>query len=121
MSVARTIALVAPLALPLVAPAQDVGAGKTAFAQQCGACHATDGRNGLGPSLKGVTGRTAGTLDGFHYSAAMKGFARPWDGAALDAFLASPQKAVPGNAMPFPGIADAKQRADLVAYLASLK
>jgi cytochrome c len=44
-----------------------------------------------------------------------------WDAKALDAYLADPQKAVPGNQMPFSGITDPKQRADVIAYLATLK
>jgi cytochrome c len=44
-----------------------------------------------------------------------------WDAASLDAYIAEPQKVVPGNVMPFSGVSDAKVRADLVAYLATLK
>jgi cytochrome c len=100
--------------------AQDAAAGKTAFAQ-CAACHSVDGTNGLGPSLKGVVGRKAGSFPSFRYSRAMKNATISWDEKALDAYLTEPQKLVPGNLMPFSGVADAKQRADLIAYLATLK
>ena len=99
--------------------AQDAVAGKAAFAA-CAACHAVEARNGVGPSLLGVVGRKAGSFAGFRYSDAMKG-AGTWDAASLDAFIANPQRAIPGNAMPFAGVGDAKVRADIVAYLGTLK
>jgi cytochrome c len=100
--------------------AQDATAGKAAFAT-CAACHSVDGSNGDGPSLQGVLGRKAGSFTGFRYSRAMKAAATTWDAASLEAYIADPQKAVPGNVMPFAGVPDAKERADIVAYLATLK
>jgi cytochrome c len=44
-----------------------------------------------------------------------------WDEKTLDAFLDEPQKVVPGTTMPFSGIANAKERADLIAYLKTLR
>jgi len=44
-----------------------------------------------------------------------------WDDKTLDAYLADPQKLIPGNVMPFSGMADPKQRADVIAYLQTLK
>ena len=102
------------------AQAQDAAAGKAVFGQ-CAACHSLDGKNGVGPSLKGIVGRTAGSAPGFHYSHAMAKVGKPWDAASLAAFVESPQNAVPGNVMPFSGVPDAKQRADLLAYLQTLK
>ena len=106
--------------LPGVANAQDAAAGKAVFSQ-CTACHSTDGSNGTGPSLQGIAGRKAGSFPGFRYSRAMKNAGRNWDAASLDTYIANPQAAVPGNLMPFSGVADAKQRADLIAYLLTLK
>ena len=51
----------------------------------------------------------------------MKSVRITWNSKTLDAYVADPQKAVPGNVMPFSGVADAKQRADLIAYLGTLK
>jgi cytochrome c len=51
----------------------------------------------------------------------MKNSGVTWDAKTLDAYLANPQGVVPGNTMPFSVVADAKQRADIVAYLATLK
>ncbi len=100
--------------------AQDAAAGKDVFAQ-CTACHSIDGSNGAGPSLKGVVGRKVGSFEGFRYSRAMKNTAYSWDAKSLDTYLTNPAAAIPGNVMPFSGVADAQQRADLIAYLAMLK
>jgi cytochrome c len=87
----------------------------------CAACHSSDGTNGVGPSLKGVYGRKAGSAGGFRYSSAMKKAATVWDDKSLDSFLADTQKAIPGNTMPFPGVADAQQRAEIIDYLKTVK
>lgn len=116
----RLLSCVALLCVAAAAEAQDAAAGKTAFAR-CSGCHSVGGNNGVGPGLQGVLGRKAGSAAGFHYSPAMQAAAKVWDAAALDAFIASPQQALPGNAMPFAGVPDAKVRADIVAYLGTLK
>ncbi len=84
-------------------------------ARRAAACHTTDGGTSLGPSVKGVYGRKAGALAGFAYSRAMR------DEKSLDAFVAEPQKAIPGSTMSFGGISDPKQRAEIVDYLKTLK
>jgi cytochrome c len=106
------------LAAPVIG--QDGAAGKQLFAQ-CSVCHSTDSTNGVGPSLQGIVGRKAGTSAGFRYSRAMKAAKITWDDKQLDDYLADPQKVVPGNVMPFSGLADATQRADVIAYLKTLK
>ena len=102
--------------------AGDAGAGAGLF-NRCAMCHSNTkgGPNKLGPDLFGVVGRKAGTYRGFSYSVAMKQAGFVWTAAKLSDYLASPQKVVPGNAMPFVGVPDPKQRADLIAYLATLK
>ena len=96
----------------------DVEKGKVAF-EQCAACHSLDGSgNDDGPTLKGVIGRKAGSLEDFRYSAAMKRSDVTWDAATLDKYIADPQAFIPGNRMAFAGIADSSQRDDLIAYLA---
>jgi cytochrome c len=100
--------------------AQDAGHGKSVF-KACAACHATDRANRVGPGLEEIVGRKAGTAPGFRYSNAMKNSGIVWDDKWLNAYLESPQKAVPGNRMPYAGLKDATDRADLVAYLATLK
>ena len=113
------VVLVATPAFAGPAWAQDVETGKQTFAA-CAPCHAPD-QNGVGPKLGGVFNRAAGSVEGFRYSRAMKNSKIVWDQKSLDAYLAEPQKSVPGNLMPFSGIADAKKRGDLIAYLATLK
>ena len=102
------------------AHADPVTDGKTAFAA-CAACHSVEGADGLGPHLSGVIGRKAGSVPGFNYSPAMKRADMVWDAQTLDQFLANPQQAVPGNRMPFSGLPDATTRADVVAYLATVR
>jgi cytochrome c len=102
------------------AHAQDADAGKELFSQ-CAACHSIDDANGAGPGLKGIVGRKAGDFPGFRFSRAMKNARTVWDAKTLDAYIADPQAAIPGNVMPYSGLTDATQRADLVAYLLTLK
>lgn len=110
--------LVTPAA-PLAA--QDAQAGATTF-KRCSICHSIDPAKGpkIGPQLSGLIGRKAGSSAGFTYSPAMTKGGFAWTRDKLDAFLKAPQGVVPGNRMAFGGIADPKQRADLIAYLATL-
>jgi len=102
--------------------AGDPAKGKSVF-QRCSICHrdGKDAGNGLGPNLFGVVGRKAGTAPGFNYSAAMKNSGITWSTDKLDAYVEHPAAVVPGNRMAFAGVSDAGQRADVVAYLATLK
>jgi cytochrome c len=102
------------------ARAQDAAAGAQEFLQ-CADCHSPGTNDGVGPGLKGVYGRRAGTVAGFKYSEAMARSTVVWDETALAGFLADPQKAMPGTAMNWPGESDPKARADLIAYLKTLK
>jgi len=97
--------------------------GKLAFNNACRTCHSfKPNDNRLGPTLHGIVGRQAGTLEGFQFSSAMKSAGITWDESSLDKFIANPDQVVHGNAMkPFGGIADASERQKIVAYLKSLK
>jgi cytochrome c len=86
----------------------------------CAVCHSIDGSNGTGPTLKGIVGRKSGSVPGFHYSRAMRNAALTWDAESLDQYLKDPQELIPGNVMPFSGVADSAQRAEIIAYLKSL-
>lgn len=111
---------VAPFAPAQAAP--NAAKGQQVFKAQCGACHSVvAGKNQIGPSLAGVVGRKAGKSAGFKYSPAVARATFKWDTVRLDKFIAGPAKAVPGNRMPYPGLADAGARQALVAYLASVK
>jgi cytochrome c len=109
--------LAAALAVSCAAPAiaADADHGKVVF-QQCAACH-TDKPGAIGPSLRGVVGRTSGSVDGFHYSEAMKRANLTWDEASLREYITNPQAKVKGNRMPFGGVGNPKDLDDLVAYL----
>jgi cytochrome c len=85
---------------------------------KCSTCHSRDGAStGVGPDLDGLSGRPAGRLKGYKYSSAFRHATFVWDAARLDAFLTDPQKVVPGTAMAFSGLHDARDRALLVCLL----
>jgi nitrite reductase (NO-forming) len=97
----------------------DPAAGKLVF-RKCQVCHSLEpGKNVLGPSLAGIMGRKSGAEQNYAYSPAMKDANLTWDAKTLDAYLEDPQKFVPGNKMPFPGLKTAQDRADVVAFLAA--
>ena|SRR5215468_7323807 len=98
--------------------AADPEKGKAVF-EQCAACHSLgDPGDYDGPTLKGVIGRKAGSLEEYRYSAAMKRSEVVWDASSLDKYLEDPQAFIPGNRMAFAGLSDKAQRDDLIAYLA---
>ena len=96
----------------------DPAQGASVF-RKCQVCHSLQaGKNLQGPSLAGIVGRKAGAQPTFNYSDAMKQANLTWDAATLDAYLTDPQKVVPGNHMPFPGLKSQHERDDVIAYLA---
>ena len=96
----------------------DAAAGRLVF-RKCQACHSMEpGKTLLGPSLAGILGRKAGADANYNYSPAMKQANVVWDAKSLDAYLADPQKVVPGNKMPFPGLKTEQDRADVIAFFA---
>jgi cytochrome c len=95
----------------------DATKGGKVFAQ-CMACHSIkEGENRVGPSLRGIIGRTAGQVAGFSYSKANKESGMTWDKETLYTYLEAPQKAIPGTKMTFVGLKAAQDRADVIAYL----
>jgi cytochrome c len=95
----------------------DAARGEAKF-QDCAACHKLEaGANNVGPSLHDVFARKAGELADFRYSPAIKRSGIAWTPETLDKFIADPQATVPGNRMPYAGMASASDRADLIAYL----
>ncbi len=107
-------------------PRGDADRGKAFFQVNCSVCHSPVlGPDGLvlmkqGPSLVGVVGRPAGSLPNFSYTKAIRQSGFKWDLATLYRFLANPMVVVPGTTMPIP-VADSGNRADVIAYLATLK
>ena len=91
------------------------------FENNCNICHTVrPGRNLVGPSLFGVVNRHSGQVPGFHYSNANRHSGLTWTVGTLDRYLTAPRQVVPGTFMTFPGLKDAQQRQDLIAYLATL-
>lgn len=115
-----TPATVLLLASALVSTAHadgDIARGEVHF-KECAACHRLEaGVNEVGPSLHGLFSRKAGELGDFRYSPAMKRSRISWTPETLDKYLADPQAFIPANRMPYAGMADAADRADLIAYL----
>src|ERR1700722_4757549 len=111
--------VVASLLLGVTAFAADAIHGKELFTAYL-ACH-TERPDALGPSLKGVVGRKAGSLEDFRYSSAMVRSGIIWDDSNLRDYLRDPQAKVRGNHMPFSGFADASDADDVVGYLHSYK
>ena len=120
------IALAAMFALGIAAhaapaAAQDAAAGQRVF-NQCRACHniAEGGRNQVGPSLWGVYGRRAASIEGFRYSANMTQLGEQghtWTEENLRAYLANPRAVAPQGSMAFAGIRNEQQLNDLIAYI----
>ena len=97
--------------------AGDAAKGKKVF-NKCKACHSLKaGKNKIGPSLNGIIGRAAGSVDGFKYSKAMKGSGLTWDEETLKKYLTKPKKFIKKTKMSFGGLKKESQRADLIAYL----
>jgi cytochrome c len=103
-------------------PAGNAAKGETVF-MRCALCHNANkgGGNGLGPNLFGVVGRKAASLPGFYYSPALKKSGITWTDNKLAAWLAHPQKLVPGTRMAFAGLSNQKDIEDVIAFLKSRK
>ncbi|MFN4143288.1 c-type cytochrome [Aestuariivirga sp.] len=119
----KTAILAAAAAVLLAVPAHaegDAAKGEKVFAK-CKACHEVEkGVNKVGPTLKGVAGRAAGSVPDFKYSEAMLakgGEGLVWDDANLGAYLADPKGFIPKNKMAFAGLKKPEEVADVIAYL----
>jgi cytochrome c len=97
----------------------DAAAGEKVFAL-CRSCHVLEeGVNRVGPSLHNIVGRPSGSVEGYSYSDANKNSGVVWTTDVLFEYLEDPKGFMPGTKMAFPGIKDAQDRANLVAYLDS--
>ncbi|MDO9359168.1 MAG: c-type cytochrome [Polaromonas sp.] len=100
-------------------PPGDVQRGMALYQARCTACHAVDS-NKIGPAHRGVMGRKVGGLKGYIYSAELAQSRLRWTPQTLNAWLEDPEELVAGQRMGFQ-VDDAQERADLIAYLATLK
>jgi cytochrome c len=121
----RNLIQISAVALTVIslspARAADAANGAMVF-KKCALCHSVEvaKKSGLGPNLFAVVGRKAGA-ENFNYSAAMKTSKITWTPAKLDAFLTKPSALVKGSRMAFAGLPNAKDRADVIAYLSAQK
>ena len=115
---AVAMSLFTALCAPIWAQSDDVARGERVY-RACVACHSLEpDRNMTGPSLAELWNRQAGSLTSFpRYSRALKSAGIIWNDDTLDEWIKDPQHFIPGNTMTFPGMKDARQRADLLAFL----
>jgi len=122
----RDLTTLAVIALCIVGGAAraddgDAVAGKVVF-NKCMPCHSVkDGENKIGPSLYGIVGRPSHSIASFNYSEPFKAYDVTWDGPALDKYLVDPRGVVPGTRMIFVGLKKDEDRANVIAYLSTLK
>jgi cytochrome c len=93
----------------------DVVRGKAIFERRCAGCHTMD-QNREGPRLRGVFGRTSGSVDGYDYSPGLKNAHIVWNETALEQWLSGPDTLIPGNNMDF-FVPKAQERRDVIRYL----
>jgi cytochrome c len=119
----RTCAGVAALLLavsPVVAAAAgDVARGRELYETRCIGCHSIEADR-IGPRHRGLIGRRAGGVAEFDYSPALRAATFAWDATTLDRWLADPEATIPGQRMNY-RVGDARDRADLIAYLATTR
>ena len=117
----RVVLLSAAIALSVgsAAAAGDAKRGEELYAR-CAACHAL-AYDRVGPRHCDLLGRRAGSVSGFEYSPAMKRSKLVWTKQNVSRFLANPARVVPGTSMTYAGVDDAKDRADLIAYLGTAR
>jgi cytochrome c len=103
------------------AGAADAGnpeAGEKVFKRLCSTCHTIEaGKNRVGPSLAGIFGRKAASIEGFKYSESMKASNITWTEDKLDAYITDPKTVVPKGTMAFVGLKKDTDRVDVIAYL----
>ncbi len=102
--------------------AGDAAAGEKIFVK-CKVCHqiGPGAKNAVGPILNGLAGRKTGSVEGYNYSDANKGSGLTWDEATFKDYITNPKVKIPGTKMVFAGLADAKDRDDLWAYISGFK
>ena len=116
-----------PEAAAPAAPSASAGNGPSlasapASFGQCAACHSLQpGKHGIGPSLAGIYGTTAGEIPDYNFSAPLKASGLVWDDATLDKWLEAPMQMVPGTKMTYGGLKDPAKRAELIAFIKTLK
>lgn len=101
----------------------DAAKGASTFKGKCMSCH-TAGKgepDRTGPNLWGIVGRARASSEGFRYSTTMKAMGGTWSEADINSFIAGPRTFVPDTKMTFAGLKKAEDRANVIAYLKTLK
>ncbi|MEM9780042.1 MAG: c-type cytochrome, partial [Pseudomonadota bacterium] len=96
--------------------------GERQFQRKCSICHVLTGGTArrAGPTLEGIFGRRAGTVEGYVYSDTLDGSPLVWTDETIDAlFDIGPDHYIPGSKMPMQRITAAEDRADLIDFLRS--
>ena len=122
-SVLMSLAISLPLASQQASAAPtvpgDATRGQALFERRCTGCHAID-ENREGPRLRGVYGRKAGTVPTFNYSTALRNSGVAWTEENLNRWLTDSDAMIAGSEMGF-AVGREQERADLIAYLKSLR
>jgi cytochrome c len=123
-AVAEAAEPVAATPIAVLLASADVAAGQSA-ARKCQSCHnfAEGSGNKTGPVLWDTVGKTIATHDGFAYSAIFEEYreaGRAWTYEDLNQFLLAPRDYAPGTKMNFAGLKNEAERANVIAYMASL-
>jgi cytochrome c len=116
-SAASVVALALALAGTTAQADGDAAKGEKVFTK-CKVCHeiASD-KNKVGPTLQGVIGRKAGTVEGFKYSEPMTASGVTWDATTIAEYVKQPKQFVPGNKMAFAGLKKEDEIENLVAVI----
>ncbi len=97
----------------------DEAHGEQVFAQ-CQTCHVLEeGVNRVGPSLYGIVGRAAGSVEGYNYTPANANSGITWTPEKMFQYLENPQRVIPGTKMAFAGLPEGQDRADVIAYIST--
>lgn len=101
--------------------AADPAAGEATFGRACGGCHkVADGVNGTGPTLYGIVGRPVQAIADFSYSGALIAVNDVWSADHINTFITNPKEYAPGTKMTYTGMRSPEDRADVIAYLATV-
>jgi cytochrome c len=101
----------------------DTAAGEVSFKRACAACHnaTAEGPRKMGPTMHAIVDRTVASIEGFKYSNAKRTSDMKWSPENLDRYLANPREFMPGTTMAYAGMKNDAERANLIAYLKTLK
>lgn len=120
------LAVLLTLGAPAFAEEGNVDEGREVFKFRCWNCHMSpegtlpehpEETTTPGPTMVGVIGRTAGTVDGYDYSDAMQASGVVWTESTLTSWLTEPRAFIPFNGMPFIGLKRPGEMEDIIAYL----